>query len=157
MLSDNAESWKLISDEISGEQVKLWYAADVLSFLDNNHDYGVRKSMPCRRNLKRPQETVYGSREDNFNCNILASPKESSSYFNAAQSWSIHRINDETLLRHMNHTPFINSCMYHVGRAFTHFYFHIDVKNLSSISILCEGALKLWYVINASSKNFVAS
>lgn len=106
VLADETAFWRWISDAMHWELVKQWYAADVvLSDPNNNHDYEVTKSEPCRRNLKSPRYILCCNRKDDFYCSHLCSPKATPSYFGIVQSWSIDSIHDETISRNMNDRP----------------------------------------------------
>lgn len=68
---------------------------------------------------------------------------------------TIDEINKATSLRHTEEMPGINSSIYYVGRAFTFIRYHVEDEGTSSISFLCLGEAKVWYVANSAMQTSI--
>lgn len=58
------------------------------------------------------------------------------------KDWRIDKIDDDTLLGHMEVTPGMKDCMHFSGAAFTLFSFHVEDEHITSISFLFFSSTK---------------
>lgn len=61
------------------------------------------------------------------------------------KNWSLTRdkINDMTLLKHVDPRPGITRCMFYIGTAFTYFPYHAEDDDLALVQYLGEGASRV--------------
>lgn len=145
---DEVSFWHMMRHGLNNEPVKVAYAADVVLTDENdNHD---NRIINVRRKKGRRVVCSSSDEEELSTSNLVQNAPATS--LRATPHWNIDNINKTTLLRHMEDMPGINSCMYYIGGAFTFFSYHIEDECLSSVSFLCSGKEKVWYVANSASQ-----
>lgn len=152
-LKDEAAFCTRKENGIDHKRVQLSYATGVLLLDSNSSD----QSLPgcqlswTRSSKRRARPVIYWSRDDDSFETELSWTTFLSVCRRYVKTWSINTAKEVTLPRHLDRMAGMNNCMYYIGGPFRYFPFHLHDEQLSSISFLCYGAPKLWYIIQFSN------
>lgn len=100
---------------------------------------------------KRSRRIIYSS-NDVDESSIQNTNAKSSRTMHKILHWNIDSVNLETLLRHIENMPSINSLMYQIGAVNTFFQYLVEDEQPSSISYIRTSHPKVWYVVPCSFK-----
>lgn len=66
---------------------------------------------------------------------------------------NIDNVRSATLPNHVKFIPRVKRFMFYIGRAFTFFPIYVKDEHLFSISYVCSGASKIWYIVSIAYKS----
>lgn len=109
-MKDEAAFWKMMQSGTNHKMFQLWYAADVARYHLNR---------ACR-GKRRVSIVIYCNSDEDFSANEPSYSSFLSVRRRYVNKMSIDKVNDATFLWHIEEVSGINTCMYHIGRAFTY-------------------------------------